>query len=534
MNNDLLNALLRDDSFIKKVQAGLAKNDTINNATGLLWYDLAPIIQLMYPFKELIPLISKLPRVPGDGGNAYNWKRVTAINSTNLSAGVSEGNRGARITVQAQSQLATYKTMGLEGSATFEARLGGKNLSPDALGNVIQSTLRATMIQEEQVLILGNASTALGTCPTPSLVAGTVTGVTGTLAATTWYVKCVALSGFGFQNYTPWNNSTSTGGVPGQVTKTNADGTVDTFGGGSGQPSAEASVTVASVGQCITGTVAGTVGAVGYAWFAGTTSGAEKFVGLTQGTEVIIKSTPASTNQPITSLQVNSAYQDNSTNALLPDGILSQIFGSVFGTAPGTYMATGGGVLPTNVSLTAGGSIVYTCLPGNTGLTISGTNIAEFDVVLQTAYNLYKVGFSKILVSASDLGSFSASMLQEGSAGLFRILFDADATTGRIVAGRRVTSYLNKWFGNTLDIEVHPYLPPGTVIFWSDHTPYELADVPNVLEAKVRQDYYQIQWPLFTRRYEYGVYVDEVFACYFTPGFAAIIGLNPGTGVQIY
>ncbi|MGH7191757.1 MAG: hypothetical protein ACREF0_21505, partial [Acetobacteraceae bacterium] len=88
----------------------------------------------------------------------------------------------------------------------------------------------------------------------------------------------------------------------------------------------------------------------------------------------------------------------------------------------------------------------------------------------------------------------------------------------------------NKWFGNTLDIEVHPFLPPGTILFWSDRTPYELSGVPNLLEAHVRQDYYQIQWPFQTRRYEYGVYCDEVFACYFTPAFGAITNLNPSTG----
>ena len=51
-----------------------------------------------------------------------------------------------------------------------------------------------------------------------------------------------------------------------------------------------------------------------------------------------------------------------------------------------------------------------------------------------------------------------------------------------------------------------------------------------LLEARVRQDYYQIQWPWRSRRYEYGVYVDEVFSCYFTPAFAAIINKNPVSG----
>jgi hypothetical protein len=123
---------------------------------------------------------------------------------------------------------------------------------------------------------------------------------------------------------------------------------------------------------------------------------------------------------------------------------------------------------------------------------------------------------------------------QAAGSSSFRILFDADQETGRIVAGRRVTSYMNKFFNNTLDVEVHPYVPPGTILFWSDRSPYELSGVANLLEAHVRQDYYQIQWPWRTRRYEYGVYCDEVFSCYFTPAFAAIVNKNPTTGSFVF
>ena len=96
---------------------------------------------------------------------------------------------------------------------------------------------------------------------------------------------------------------------------------------------------------------------------------------------------------------------------------------------------------------------------------------------------------------------------------------------GKIVAGRRITSYLNKYMGNTLDIEVHPFVPPGTVLFYSERVPYDLPGVPNILEAHVRQDYYEIQWPLRRRAYEYGVYTDEVFSCYFPPAFGAIVNI---------
>ena len=527
--NEFLSALLNNDEMVAKLGArlGLQKADTITQGTGLLWYDLKPVVQLLYPFKELIPCIGKLPRVPADGGNAFHWKRVVAVNANNTSPGVSEGNRGARIPIIVQDQQATYKTLGLESSATFEARLGSQNLTPDAIGIQVQSTLRSTMISEEQTLILGNASLQLGVTGTPTLSAA---GTGGTLPSSgNLYVVCVALSGLGYLNYTPYNATTMTGGVPGQITKVNADNSTDTFGGGSAQPSPEASVAL-SAGVIVTASVAVTPGAYAYAWFIGTASGAEVLAIITQANEVKFSKLPSGTQQPITALKVGGSYQDNSTNNLLPDGILTQVFGSVFGAAPGTAMSTNPN-LPNGVSLTSGGSLVYYGATGNTGLTISGTNIGEFDVILQAAYDQYKIGFDKIYMSATDLANFSGTMLAQGSASMFRILFDAEAETGRIVAGRRVTSYLNKFFGNTMDIEVHPYLPPGTILFWSDRTPYELSGVGNILEAHVRQDYYQIQWPLVTRKYEYGVYVDEVFACYFTPAFAVITNLNSPSGV---
>lgn len=521
----------KNDEFIRAIAAKvgtMSKADTIDQSLGLLWFDLRPVVQLLYPYKQLIPLISRLPRVPADGGNAFHWKRITAININNVSVGVSEGNRGAGISISLQDQQASYKTLGLESSVSFEARLGAMNLTPDALGTAIQSTLRSTMIGEEQTLIGGNASTALGVTPTPTLTAG---GTGSALTNQAYYVVCVALA------HAAWLAGSLAQGIPGQITKTNTDGSIDVFGGGSAQPSAQATVTP-TAGQIITATVTPVANAVAYAWYFGTASGATRLQAITNTNQVKLSSAPSTTNQLITALQVNSAYQDNSTNALVPDGILSQMFGSVFGAAPSRAMSTNQNLpVPANgtLSLAASGAIVFTGASGNTGLTISGMDVAEFDAILQAAYDQYKIGYDRILISSADVAGNLAQFLgSDASTSQFRVLFDAEATTGRIVAGRRVTSYLNKFYGNTLDIEIHPYLPQGTIIFWSDRAPYELSGVPNILEAHVRMDYYQIQWPFRSRRYEYGVYCDEVFACYFTPAFAVLTNLNPPTGTPTY
>lgn len=532
IGNEFVKALLNNENFVKNLEkrlGPLAKADTIQQATNLLWYDLRPIVQMLYPYRELIPRISRLPRVAADGGNAFHWKRITGVNVNGASSGVSEGNRGARIAISEQDLTAAYKTLGFESSVTFEARLGARNLSPEALGISVQSALRSLMIDEEKILINGDASMPLGVTPTPTLIHGAITGLSGSFSGGTVYVVCVALTGMGQLAYSPYNSVTNTGGIVGQVTKINADASTDTYGGGSAQPSAEAS-TATSAGDLVTATVATIPGAFAYAWFVGSATGAEYFAGITPSNQAIFTKFPATTNQPIGNLKVGASYADNSVDQLVPDGVLQQVFGQITGPSPGQFMSTNP-LLPGGVSFSSGGSIIYSMPAGNTGLTIAGSNFNEIDAVLRAAYDQYKIGFDRILISATDvLDTFGAMLGQASTGNGFRLLFDADQETGRIVAGRRVTSYLNKFFNNTLDVEVHPYVPPGCILFWSDRSPYELSGVANLLEAKVRQDYYQIQWPWRSRRYEYGVYVDEVFPCYFTPAFAAIINKNPVSG----
>src|SRR5215469_3597713 len=184
VGNEFVSALLADEQFVARLSKklgvdDLSKADTISQATNLLWYDLQPIVQMLYPYRELIPRISRLPRVAADGGNAYHWKRIVGVNVNGASSGVSEGNRGARIAVAEQDMLAAFKTLGYESSVTFEARLGARNLTPEALGLSVQSSLRSLMIDEEKILINGNANLSLGTTPTPTLAASGTTGSWG-------------------------------------------------------------------------------------------------------------------------------------------------------------------------------------------------------------------------------------------------------------------------------------------------------------------------------------------------------------------
>jgi hypothetical protein len=539
---DQIKGILGDQAFIADLtkligtNLDLAKADTVSTATGLVWYDLRPVVAMLYPFKELIPLVSRLPRVPGDGGTALHWKRVVGVNIGNVSVGVSEGNRGARIALTEQDQLATYKTLGLEGSATFQARWASKNLSPEALGTAVQATLRSTMIGEEQTVILGNASTPLGVTPMPALSAAGSTGNWGGTVSV--FVVAVALSGSGWQGYTPYNAVTGQGGVPGLVNKVNVGGSTDTFGGGSAQPSAEATLSGVTTAQLLTASVAAVPGAVAYAWFVGTATGTETLAGITPSNKAVFSKNLGTSAQPLTTLKVGAGYQDNSTNPLVFDGVISQIYGSVTGNAPGTSMTTNP-TLPTIangvVSISANsGAIVITMNAGNTGLTLNGQNIVEFDAMCQAAWDQYKVPYDRILMSSTDIINGMGGFFNSANTTDYLFLAQADAVAGRIVAGRRITTYMNKVTNRPLDVDVHPNIPPGTVMFWSDRIPYELAGIANVLELHTRQDYYQMEWPIVQMRYEFGVYVDEVLVGYFMPAFGILTNLNSPAGTVTF
>jgi hypothetical protein len=519
MTENAIQELLSNDAFVGQMADSvlgrvLEKADTINQATNLLWYDLSPVVQLLYPFKQLIPLISKLPRISGDGGNAYHWKRITGINVNNVNPGVSEGNRGGVIALQVDDQIAAYKAMGFESSVTFEARLGGKNLTPDNIGNAVQSTLRSLMIGEEKALVLSNATTPIGKV-------GTVTGADGTAVAsgfttgTAQSAYVVGLTGQG------WLSSSVTAGIPRLITRTNADGSQDTFGGGSGIFSSAGSHTVGTNGLSIVWSWPVLIGALAYAVFWGV-AGSEK-LGAIVTTNSYTSVTAAAGTQ--TYAGIASPTSDYSTNALQPDGILAIMFNQIFGQPPSLVAATNPN-LPNGVVITPSGSLLSTLASGTT-LSATGQHINQIDAILQAAYEQYKLGFDRILMNVQQQADFQALMFPTTSSSAGNSMRIVLEQNGSVVVGQYVTAYKNQFMNNTLTVEVHPFVPPGTIIFWSDTIPYELPGAVNLMEAHVRQDYYEIQWPLRRRAYEYGCYVDEVFVCRFTPAFAMITNITP-------
>jgi hypothetical protein len=64
------------------------------------------------------------------------------------------------------------------------------------------------------------------------------------------------------------------------------------------------------------------------------------------------------------------------------------------------------------------------------------------------------------------------------------------------------------------------------MLFTTSEIPYPMNGVGNVMQVKCRRDYYQLEWPLRARQYEYGVYADEVLQHYATFSLGVIYNIG--------
>ncbi len=470
--------------------------ESMSATSGLTFYDLELGAKFLYPVPT--PLRNMIPRVSGRGGLQANWRAITAINTQGLRFGVSAANRGGVLAVATQDYSAAYRGIGVETSVDFEAQYAGQGFD-DIRAVAAKTGLESLMIGEEAMILGGNASIALGTTPTPTL---SDVGTGGSLAANTALsVVCVALTHDGVLN------ATLAGGIQGQITRTNADGTTDTFGGGAARRSANALLTTANDGNAthaVRASVAPVSGALGYAWFWGA-AGAEVLGAVTALASLAITAN-ANGAQTAASLGPN----DNSTNALAFDGLVTQALKAGSGA---TVTVQPQGTAGTGTPLTSDGA----------------GGIVEIDAVLKAMWDGHRLSPDTIWVSSQEALNVSRKIVT--GVGATALRFVRDVSDDLVGGGVMVRSYLNRFSmqgGSTLDIRLHPNMPAGTLLMTTATLPYPLAGVGNLMQIRTRQDYYQIEWPMRSRRYEYGVYADEVLQHYFPPAMAVITNIGNG------
>ncbi len=479
------------DNTLEQIKQALANPSqdlakSISLSTGLVAIDLQAPAKNLYP--TITPLRNSIPRVGGGTGTATQWRQVSAITGSGYDAmgWVPEGQRSARMSYTTASKAAAFVTIGEEDQLSFEAEAAAQSFE-DLNASMTLRLLQKMMRKEESGLLGGNASLALGTPATPVVSAS---GTTATLPAATYSVIVVALAFEGFKN------SSLAGGIATRQTITGADGNAFTLNSGSSNKSANATQAV-TLGQTLFASVTPVQGAVAYAWYVGA-AGSETLQAITTINSAAFAAPLAGGRQAATAIT-----QDSSSNpALAFDGVLTAALNPV----NGAYV----NILPTG---TAGTGTV---------LTASGRgSVNEIDVMLQSMWDNFRLSPTVLYVNSQELKNITNKVLSNASGPLLR--YNASATGGvdpyAIVAGGTVEFYFNPFSvdgGVKIPVKVHPDLPPGTIIGWSERLPaaYQSNEVPNVAEVKTRRDYYRVDWPLRTRQREVGVYAEEVLAIY--------------------
>jgi hypothetical protein len=533
------NALRKDTSGFWNLPGGAT--------TGINYYDLELGAKTLVPI--ITPLRNKIPRVSGKGGIQANWRAIVGLNvsSTNtaynsavayngpVGGAVADGNRNAYVQTQTRDFTAAYKQIGLEDYVSFGADLAAQGFD-DLKALSVRNLLWATMIEEEWITLGGCGTVAITTItPTPTLSSAATPASAGSLTnSSTYSVRCVALTLDGYRR------STVAGGLPGVITFTTADGTTgQTYNAGCAKASA-AATQVCAASLIINAYVTAVPGAVAYAWFwaTGAGTGGEVLGAITTlpyysitaaagGTQTVLG---ASGQIPGNSSSV--AY-DTSLNTNSFDGILTMCGNVNYQPAYTTGTIVGSPTAPTPWTVLPNGTINGTTgVYVGTVLTADGQGgIVEIDNVLKWFWDTYRLSPTDIYVSSQEQTNISKKILVGPSAGTSSARFVFESQQGVLAGGYMVKSYMNRYSmagAKDIPIHLHPNMPPGTILFYTDVLPYPLSNVSNVLQYRVLRDYYQIEWPLRTRRYEYGVYLHSVLQNYFPPAFSVLTGIANG------
>jgi hypothetical protein len=427
-------------------QVKKAQTSGILNSTGLFGYDLSKWISLI-PIET--PFRNRVKRVPASEGAKFAiWRALLNVNSSQADPAVGFDFAGNLVVISEQDMQAPFAPFAVAGRVTQDAIDLAKGYA-DARAIATINVLNQLMMGEDRKMI-GAQTFALATPATP-IVTDSATG--GSIAASTAVnVRVAARTG---NNY---------------------------FYGGSGLNSAQGTVTTSTVAastHSATATVTAVKGAVAYDWFV-----AGFYYTTTIVNTVVITSIPTAnqalpTNLPELSTVAPVALPtaDGSGRANDYNGLLA--------TLAGDYSATG--VLVTPGTGTASGA-VWTSLDGGT-LTLAGGTITQIDALFLAIYQAVRLSPTALMMNAQQAQDIGAKILGTNSAVTYLQPTDANGRTD-VMAGGFVGSFINKAAGGkVVPVEVHPHVPPGTIIARTDSVPFPGSNIGETCVLETLRDY---------------------------------------------
>jgi len=443
--------------------------------TGLTGFNLEVpaklLVPLLSPFRQSIARVT----VPGKG---TNHKKITAVTPTSRFF-AAQGAKANKFALTLADVAVNYKSYGRGGDVTWEAKIAGQNFEdPKARA---QALLLLGALREEELVIIGGNVTAL---PAPTGGAGVAAASGGALADATYRVRIFALTmeavGRASRIARPAaGNKYNFTEVP----------TIDTSVGFS-VASSEVSATVTGGGGAgqVTLTWTAVNGAVAYAIYASTTTGAgnQKLQGIVTQTEVVM-------THMNTTGAADPTGGDTSADAQAFDGIVPQLF--------------------------AANSGAYKKRLNNPLSAAVGHQIPEIKEALIDMYDRTKVVPDRMLVGSQEKEVIDEKL---SSVANDRINIVYNAAAGG------VQFQTQQWYpapvGNAkqIMIEENPNLPGGMILFLIDSVPYQDSQIPAAWQMHMGQDLARLDYALTKPAEEFEIRFYGALAGY-APGLQGVI-----------
>lgn len=405
--------------------------------------DLISLVPVVTPFRNATPRVK-----PPMGANVAYWRALLDVTASQPNPAVGNDYAGGLVEFEEQDVFAPFVPLRLTGRVTQDAVDIAEGYA-NAMTLATMQTVNQLMIGEDKHGLMGQAY-ALPAISQPTLA---VVGTGGSIGTSAVNVKVAARSGI---NY---------------------------YYGGSGVASTQASVTPGSgTTNSVTASVTAVKGAVAYDWYVAgfyyttTTTNTVTITSIPTANQALPALPDLSTVAPAAVPTADSSYSANYFN-----GLLASVVGD-FGTAGLVTPGTG----------TSSGS--YWASLDGAALAISGAAIAQVDAMNLAIWNKSKLSPTRYLLNATHSQEIANQILGSSAATTFLQPNDIEGRQN-VVAGAALGYYLNKAVGGAaIKVEVHPNVPPGTLIAVTDKIPYPGANIDAPLSFRVQRDYSQFQY----------------------------------------
>ena len=413
-------------------------------------------------------------------GNSNNFKVITAVTPT-AKFFAPEGTKAQKFALTLADKLVAYRSYGRGGDVTWEAEIAGENYE-DAKARA-EALLMLQVLQEEELVIIGGNITALAA---PGSVVATAAASGGALADATYFFRIFALTLEASRRASRIARPAAGNKYAGLVSPVP---TIDTSVGFS-VASTQASAVVSAGGGNgqVTLTWAAVPGAVAYAVYASTTTGAGN-----QKLQFVVSQTEAVMISINTTAAADPTGGDTSADANAFDGIVAQLF------------AAGSGATLTRVNNPLSAAV--------------GNQIPEIKNFLADLYDRTKVVPDRLLMGWQEKNTIDEKLASVANDRIAIVY-----TAGEDGVQLKTMQFYPSPTGNKkqIAIEENPNLPGGMIIALIDSVPYQDSNIPAAWQMQMGRDMARIDYALTAPLSEFEIRFRGALAGY-APGLQGIL-----------